>query len=500
MGPRSPCPGFSSLCVGSSTCTRSSSPHANSVKRPGAKRQMTVLTLYRPASRFWQRWLSWTNPALQPLQHHSPLQIPGVSPARGLSSMAATIRFSPATRSLFDEPLGIAVQGLGPRQQVTLRASLRDEAGELFEAHARYQAAEDGELDLARCPALPGGSFSGLEPMGLLWALQPRKPFWRLVKRDVLTPFRLQLEVLEGHGDGPGRLLAQAQHERAFLRDGMRRVPVREGKIRATLFLPPGQGPFPGVINIEGLGGGLWEHRASLLANHGFATLALAYYQYEDLIQKPTKLHLEYFEEAVNYMLQHTQVKGPGIGLLGHSKGGDLSLAMAAFLKNITAVASINGPVATTAFPLGYKDKTIPPLICDEQRAKVYDDNILDYSEVIFDPFKAPGNQSLIPLEKAEAHLLLIAGQDDRIINSKYYVTEVCKYLQAQGKENVQTLIYPGAGHYIDPPFSPCYPIGNHPLYQKRAVLGGERTAHSKAQVHAWLQIQAFFYKHLNDK
>lgn len=69
-----------------------------------------------------------------------------------------------------------------------------------------------------------------------------------------------------------------------------------------------GQAPFPGVINIDGLGGGLCEQRASLLANHGFATLALAYYQYEDLIQKPTKLHLEYFEEAVNYMLQHTQV------------------------------------------------------------------------------------------------------------------------------------------------------------------------------------------------
>lgn len=194
------------------------------------------------------------------------------------------------------------------------------------------------------------------------------------------------------------------------------------------------------------------------------------------------------------------QVKGPGIGLLGYSKGGDLSLAMAAFLKNITAVATINGPVANTVFPLCYKDKTIPSLIWDENRARVYDNNILDYSDIAFDPFKAPGNQSLIPIEKAEAHLLLIAGQDDHIINSKYYVTEACKYLQARGKENVQTLIYPGAGHCIDPPFSPFYPIGTHPVLHKRAVLGGELTAYSKAQVHAWLQIRAFFHKHLNDK
>ncbi|NXF05345.1 ACOT5 thioesterase, partial [Smithornis capensis] len=309
-----------------------------------------------------------------------------------------------------------------------------------------------------------------------------------------------QLEVFEGHGEPPGRLLAQAQHERAFLRDGVRRVPVRDGRIRATLFLPPGEDAFPGIIDIHGLVGGLFEHRASLLANHGFATLALAYYQYEDLPQKLTELHLEYFEEAVNYMLQHPQVKGPGVGLLGYSKGGELSLAMAAFLKNIMAVASLNGPVAVTVFPLCYKDKTIPNLTRYEQRVKVTNSNILDYSDVLTDPFQAPGNQSLIPIEKAEAQFLFIVGQDDHVIKSEYYATEVCKLLQAQGKENFQVLSYPGTGHYIDSPFFPFYPIGNHPVFQKRSVLGGELRASSKAQVHAWLQIQAFFKKYLNDK
>ncbi|NWS98271.1 ACOT5 thioesterase, partial [Mionectes macconnelli] len=414
--------------------------------------------------------------------------------------MAPSIRLSPATRSLFDEPLAIAVQGLGPRQPVTLRTSLRDETGQLFQASARYQAGDDGELDLARCPALPGGSFSGLEPMGLLWALQPQKPFWRLVKRDVQSPFLLQLEVFEGHGEPPGRLLAQAQHERAFLRDGVRRIPVREGRIRATLFLPPGEDTFPGIIDIHGLGGGLSEQRASLLANHGFVTLALAYYQYEDLPQKPTELRLEYFEEAVNYMLQHPQVKGPGIGLLGFSKGGELSLAMAAFLKNITAVASLNGPVATTRIPLCYKDKTIPILTEYEQHMKVADSNILDTCDVLIDPFQAPGNQSLIPIEKAEAQLLFIVGQDDHVFKSEYHATELCKLLQAQGKENFRILSYPGTGHCIDPPFFPLWPIGNHPVYHRRAVLGGEFGAYAKAQVHAWPQIRAFFQKYLNDK
>ncbi|XP_041903155.1 putative acyl-coenzyme A thioesterase 6 [Corvus kubaryi] len=190
-------------------------------------------------------------------------------------------------------------------------------------------------------------------------------------------------------------------------------------------------------------------------------------------------------------------VKGPGVGLLGFSKGGEVSLAMAAFLKNIMAVVSLNGPVAATCIPLCYKDKTIPTLTLYEHKAKATNSKILDYSDVLDDPFQAPGNQSLIPLEKAEAQFLFIVGQDDRVVKSEYYATEVCKLLQAQGKENFQILSYPGTGHCIDPPFFPLYPIGSHPVFHKRAVLGGELRAYSKAQVHAWSQIQAFFKKYL---
>lgn len=156
--------------------------------------------------------------------------------------MAATLSLEPAGRSCWDEPLSIAVRGLAPEQPVTLRAALRDEKGALFRAHARYRADAAGELDLARAPAL-GGSFAGLEPMGLLWAMEPERPFWRLVKRDVQTPFVVELEVLDGHEPDGGRQLARAVHERHFMAPGVRRVPVREGRVRATLFLPPGEQP-----------------------------------------------------------------------------------------------------------------------------------------------------------------------------------------------------------------------------------------------------------------
>lgn len=69
-----------------------------------------------------------------------------------------------------------------------------------------------------------------------------------------------------------------------------------------------GPGPFPAIIDVYGVGGGLLEYRASLLAGHGFATLALAFYGFEDLPKELNVIEVDYFEEAVCYMLQHPKV------------------------------------------------------------------------------------------------------------------------------------------------------------------------------------------------
>uniref|UniRef100_A0A480S6E5 Acyl-coenzyme A thioesterase 4 n=1 Tax=Sus scrofa TaxID=9823 RepID=A0A480S6E5_PIG len=410
--------------------------------------------------------------------------------------MAATVTLEPAGRCCWDEPVRIAVRGLAPEQPVTLRASLRDEKGALFRAHARYCADTDGQLDLARAPAL-GGSFVGLEPMGLFWALEPEKPLLRLVKRDVQTPFAVELEVFDGHEPEGGRLLGRAVHERDFLPPGVRREPVRAGRVRATLFLPPGPGPFPGIIDIFGMGGGLLEYRASLLAGHGFATLALAYYDFEDLPKKFDAIHLDYFEEALCYMLQHTQVKGPGIGLLGISLGADICLSMASFLKNISATVSINGSGFSENKPIYYKETSIPPLGHDLRRMKVAFSGLLDIVDIRNDIVGGYENPCMIPIEKAQGPILFIVGQDDHNWRSELYAQIASERLQAHGKGKAQIISYPGTGHYIEPPYFPMCPASLHRLLDKPVIWGGEPRAHSKAQIDAWKQILTFFSKHL---
>ncbi|XP_077910044.1 peroxisomal succinyl-coenzyme A thioesterase [Halichoerus grypus] len=407
-----------------------------------------------------------------------------------------TVILQPAGRCSWDEPVRIAVRGLAPRQPVTLRASLRDEKGALFRAHARYQADAGGLLDLERAPAL-GGSFVGLQPMGLLWALEPDKPFWRFVKRDVQTPFAVELEVLDGHEPDAGRVLGRAVHERDFLRPGVRREPVRAGRVRATLFLPPGPGPFPGIIDIFGTGGGLMEYRASLLAGHGFATLALAYYNFEDLPKEIDGIYLDYFEEALCYMLQHSKVKGPGIGLLGISLGADICLSMASFLKNISATVSINGSGFSGNRAIYYKQTCIPSLGHDFRRIKVAFSGLLDIVDIRNDIVGGHENPSMIPIEKAQGPILFIVGQDDHNWRSELCAQIASERLQAHGREKPQIISYPGTGHFIEPPYFPLCPASVHTLVNKPVIWGGEPRAHSKAQEDAWKQILTFFCKHL---
>lgn len=75
-----------------------------------------------------------------------------------------------------------------------------------------------------------------------------------------------------------------------------------------SFFLILGAGPFPGLIDLFGGIGGLVEYRASLLAAHGFAVLALAYFAYADLPKQLQEVDLEYFEEAANLLLAHPKV------------------------------------------------------------------------------------------------------------------------------------------------------------------------------------------------
>lgn len=57
-----------------------------------------------------------------------------------------------------------------------------------------------------------------------------------------------------------------------------------------------GPGPFPAVLDLWGGGGNLVEYRASLLASHGFAALALDYLTSKITVTTGKLVENDYFE------------------------------------------------------------------------------------------------------------------------------------------------------------------------------------------------------------
>lgn len=67
--------------------------------------------------------------------------------------------------------------------------------------------------------------------------------------------------------------------------------------MRAELcFLLTGPGPFPGLLDMWGGGGGLIEYRSALLASRGYASMALEYLKPEE---QSSELGFGYFEVCV---------------------------------------------------------------------------------------------------------------------------------------------------------------------------------------------------------
>ncbi|XP_044512943.1 bile acid-CoA:amino acid N-acyltransferase-like [Gracilinanus agilis] len=402
--------------------------------------------------------------------------------------------------ALVDEPLHIRVTGLLPSQLVMLQASLTDERGQLFQSQVFYKADEDGEVDLEHAGAT-GGDYVGIHPMGLFWSLKPKKTFSRLWKRNVINnPFRFQLEVYDTKqflNHSPDNPMATETVERWYSIPGVQRIQIREGRVRGALFLPPGEGPFPGVIDLFGDVGGLIEFRASLLASHGFATLALAYFAYDDLPKKLDVIDIGYFEEAADILLRNPKVLGPRIGIVSVSRGAQIGMSMATFLKQVAATVCINGFFFATGIAIKYKNEIIYSLAEFPERLRTNELGLLEFCFSVGNPQEEANKHAFLPVERAQGHILFIVGEKDHIFHSKSYAEQAMEQLRRHGKSNGTLISYPGAGHLIEPPYSPLCVASWNPFISKPIWWGGEPIPHAEAQEHSWKEILKFLRRHL---
>ena len=166
----------------------------------------------------------------------------------------AKIEVNPSLTTTVDQKVDIIVRNLPPKQSVILRARTMDDSNILFESLAKYKADENGEvLLLVSSDSSLGGSYTGVEPMGLFWSMKPVTEHDRddlLRKRNVTTPLQVTLDVFSGDDEGTldeEEKEASITLERAYMGAGVSRCFLESHGFYGTLFLPPGDGPFQGI-------------------------------------------------------------------------------------------------------------------------------------------------------------------------------------------------------------------------------------------------------------
>ncbi|XP_071314725.1 peroxisomal succinyl-coenzyme A thioesterase-like [Trachinotus anak] len=409
------------------------------------------------------------------------------------------------SRGLMDEKFVVLVQNVPPGFQLTIHALHQCEDGHSWEAFGHYTADATGTVNVSEDPSL-GGTYSGVEQMGLLWSLRPvpgSKPGLRMRKMNVQTPMEITISVYQGHqteGFVDQVPLAGVLVERWYLAPGVRRIPITEDNLTATLFLPPGPGPFPGLLDLWGGGGKLVEYRAALLASHGIASLALDYLTSKITMETGKMVDNEYFETAYRVLQQHPQVLGSRIAMLGLSFGTSVTLKMAAYSQvvKLRCAVCISGshvqPVdGTVEQILGFFNKNAAKTRFNEENQAIWRDLLLPI----------PTDPSLkVDVGRLQCPLLLVVGEDDQNWPAHESAMDMKEMMERAGNSHLLTVLsYPDAGHLIEPPYTPHARASAFRTVSTRqklmALWGGEMVAHSRAQEDAWRKMLVFLRENL---
>ena len=227
-------------------------------------------------------------------------------------------------------------------------------------------------------------------------------------------------------------------------------------------FTQSGNVIFTEVIDLLGGVVGLVEFKASLLASHGFATLALAFLGYEDQPLCPSSINLDYFEEAANWLISHPKELPHGIGMHAISYGSWIALLMASYqIAPIKAVVAISPLVIAFLHPFQLKGRVSDMIslnynrVVSSEKGSIW--RFAQQTDINYmNPTTISKYSAITPVENINCPVMLVSGTDDLNVPTDFTVKFIIDRLKENGKEHLCTnLRYPQVGHLIEPPYSP---------------------------------------------
>lgn len=409
---------------------------------------------------------------------------------------------------LVDEVVGVEVVGLKPQQDAILRAAMIDTQGRRWTSFGVFTADAAGRVDL-RKHAPKDGTYTGHDPMGLIWSMKLEVPpddgkpqgFRFDIDNPLVTSFELQLD---------GASVATAELKRFFRSPGVKEIDVKVDGMVGKLYIPAGDGPFPGVMVLSGSEGGINRLDGQLLASRGFAAFSLAYFNAEGLPQQLVNIPLEYFRKGLDWFMQQPGVDRSRIAATGGSRGGELALLLGASFPEIRAVVayvpshvvwqgvSWSGPPpdastwASDGKGLPYlRGKPGPAFYSQFGSGKPME--LISLFEGGLEDVEAM-EKAAIPVEKIRGPVLLISGREDRMWPSTRMSDLVIERLRKNNHPYKFThLAYDGAGHAIRKAYLPA--AGT--LATDAFGLGGTMEGNARAQADSWPKVLQFLRESL---
>jgi dienelactone hydrolase len=399
------------------------------------------------------------------------------------SIVAQSLEVVPA-RALIDEPVEIRAGGLAPNERVTIRAELSDGGGQAWTSQADFVADPRGVVDASK-QAPVAGSYKEVSAMGLIWSMMPR------VKsvNAYVSPRNLGPQAVDFHLERQGKEAASAHLEQLVLGEGVQHSPVHEGSLRGTLFMPPGQGPHPAVLVVGGSNGGVPLHPAAWVASHGYVAVALAYFRFEDLPPQLESIPLEYFQQALQWMVNRPEIGSSKIAVMGTSRGGELALQLGSMFPRIGAVVAYvpaNVRYASCCRETGgpawtWQGRALPYLI--PQR-----------------PNPMARAAAAIEVENTKGPIIMISGEADHLWKSWEMADDVVSRLRSHHfPYSFENLKYPHAGHFAGrQEFVPAWhgEIRN-PTSGRENDLGGSAEGDAKSSSDSIPKVLDFLHKNL---
>lgn len=282
---------------------------------------------------------------------------------------------------------------------------------------------------------------------------------------------------------------------------------IQTKSIFANYFPGRGEGRRPAVVVIGGYDGGLGneaKREALALQAAGFSALQVAYHCADTLPNKMSRLPLERFAEAIDWLNGRPEVDRGRIGIIGYSKGAEAALALAVRRPDVRAVAvgmpssvvwdgmspltMISGGLRSTWTERGIDVPSLPYGSWSHPRGGTYGVHSNGLQKVAEHP------EAVIPVERTPAPILLICGDADLVWPSCEMSEMIGARLLQKGKTAPGLLRYPQAGHGV---FGPALPSGSRSA-RYWSMMGGTEAANLAARQDSWPKTVEFLRQHLS--